>query len=154
MNFDLKLFYRVVFLISLIGLFVTISDFGFTHSAYSHHVLDAFYFVVLGLGIVTTALRYLYKEKTINRKVIIFDLISGTFTLWVIYLYLFTGIPFQTDMVLDNEIWLKIAVVFTFIRESSELKINFKRKVLNPAQLFILSFLFYYFDWFLALEFT
>jgi Trk-type K+ transport system membrane component len=32
-------------------------------------------------------------------------------------------------------------VLFTFIREFSELKINFKRTVLNPAQLFILSFL-------------
>lgn len=142
MKFDLKLFYRIVHLISLIGLLVTITDFGFTHSAYSHHLLDSFYFLVLGLGIITTSLRYLYKDKTINRKVIIFDLISGSFTLWVIYLYLFTGVPFVTDMMLDNEIWLKIAVVFTFIRESAERKIVFKRKILNPAQLFILSFLF------------
>ncbi|WPC12046.1 hypothetical protein LEQ05_13230 [Riemerella anatipestifer] len=34
-----------------------------------------------------------------------------------------------------------MAVVFTFIREFSDLKINFKRTVLNPAQLFISSFI-------------
>jgi potassium uptake TrkH family protein len=37
--------------------------------------------------------------------------------------------------------WCKLAIIFAFIREYSELNINFKRTVLNPAQVFIISFL-------------
>lgn len=141
MKLNLKLFYRIVYFISWIGLLAAISDFGFKHSRYSHYVLDVFYFIVLALGLITTSLRYLHKDKLIIKKVLVFDVISGAFTLWVFYMYLFTGVAFETDMMLENEVWLKIAVFLTFVRESAELKINFKRKVLNPAQLFILSFL-------------
>src|SRR5690606_23755178 len=75
-------------------------------------------------------------------KVFVFDLFSICFTLWVFYLYLFVGVPFETDQLLENPIWVRIAVVFTFIREFSEVKFNYKRTLLDPAQLFIASFLF------------
>ncbi len=66
---------------------------------------------------------------------------SVCFTLWVFYLFLFVGVPFETDLLLENPIWVRIAVLFTFIREFSEVKLNYKRTVLNPAQLFVASFL-------------
>ncbi|MDO9553480.1 TrkH family potassium uptake protein [Rhodonellum sp.] len=141
MNLDLKLFYRIAFWISLTGLIAIISDFGFYQNALSQRLLDSFYFVVLGVGILATAARYIQNAKLLERKVFVFDLISIAFTLWVFYMYLFIGVPFETDLLLENPIWVKIAVLLTFIRESSEIKINFKRTVLNPAQLFILSFL-------------
>ena len=56
-------------------------------------------------------------------------------------MYLFVGTPFETDLLLENPIWLRIAVIFTFIREFSEAKFNYKRTLLNPAQLFVASFL-------------
>ena len=56
-------------------------------------------------------------------------------------MYLFVGVPFETDLLLENPIWVKIAVLMTFIREVSERNINLKRTVFNPAQIFILSFL-------------
>ena len=37
--------------------------------------------------------------------------------------------------------WLYIGVILVFIRELSAIKTNFKKAVLNPAQLFIISFL-------------
>lgn len=142
MNFNLKLFYRIAFFIGLTGLIAIVSDFGFSQSNFSQKLLDKFYFVVLGVGIVSTFARYIQDEKLFNRKAFIFDALSVAFTLWLYYMYLFVGVPFETDLILENPIWLKIAVLFTFIREFSELRINFKRTVLNPAQLFILSFLF------------
>ncbi len=141
MTFDLKLFYRVAFWVSLVGLIAIISDFGFSQSNFSQNLLDAFYFIVLGVGLVATFSRYIRTFALIKRKVFLFDLISVGFTLWIFYMYLFVGVPFETDLLLENPIWVKIAVLLTFIREVSERKINLKRTVLNPAQIFILSFM-------------
>lgn len=141
MNLNLKLFYRIAFWISLIGLIAIISDFGFYQNDFSQRLLDTFYFVVLGIGLISTFARYIQDRKLFKRKAFIFDLISVGFTMWLYYMYLFVGVPFETDLILENPILVKIAVLFTFIREFSELKINFNRTFLNPAQLFILSFL-------------
>ena len=141
MNFNLTLFYRISFFISLIGLIAIISDFGFTQSDFSQILLDRFYFFILGFGLFSSFVRYAKKNAFIKRKVLIFDLLSIGFTVWIFYMYLFIGVPFETDQLLENPIWVKIAVLLTFIREFSELKINFKRTVLNPAQIFIVSFL-------------
>ncbi|MGM0635957.1 MAG: TrkH family potassium uptake protein [Bacteroidota bacterium] len=141
MKFNPKLFYRITFSISLIGLLAIISDFGFSHTKFAQQFLDAFYFLVLGIGIISTFSRYLLNVNLIRRKAVIFDFLSIIFTLWIFYMYLFVGVPFETDLLLENPIWIKIAVLLTFVREFSELKINFKRTIINPAQLFILSFL-------------
>ncbi len=141
MEFNLKLLYRIAFFFSTIGLIAIVTDFGFSQTEFSQNLLDGFYFFVLGFGLISTFARYFQKIVAIKRKVFIFDLLSIVFTLWVFYMYLFVGIPFETDLLLENPIWVKIAVFMTFIREFSELRINFKRTVLNPAQLFILSFL-------------
>lgn len=140
-EFKLKLLYKFTFWISLIGLIAIVTDFGFSQTEFSQNLLDAFYFFVLGFGLISTFARYINKSILINRKVFIFDLLSIVFTLWVFYMYLFVGVPFETDLLLENPIWVRIAVSLTFIREFSDLRINFKRTVLNPAQLFILSFL-------------
>lgn len=141
MNSTFKHFYRIAFWISLTGLIAIISDFGYNQSDFSQNVLDAFYFFVLGIGVISTFARYKQDRILVKRKAFVFDLLSIGFTLWLYYLFLFVGVPFEIDMLLENQIWVKIAVLFTFIREFSELHINFKRTFLNPAQIFILSFL-------------
>ncbi|MFC2185913.1 TrkH family potassium uptake protein [Fulvivirgaceae bacterium LMO-SS25] len=142
MNFNFKLLYRIAFFTSLIGLVAIVSDFGFPQTDLTQNILDWFYFFVLGVGLFSTFTRYIKNSALLKRKVFIFDLISILFTFWIFYLFLFVGVPFETDLLLENPIWVKIAVFLAFIREFSELKINFNRTVLNPAQLFILSFLF------------
>lgn len=141
MQVKLRIFYRLVFIISLLGLISVIIDFGFSQDKASQLLLDEFYFIVLTMGLIATGLRYLYSYSSLKNRARIFDLASVCFTLWVFYLYLFVGIPFETDLLLENPIWIQIAVVLTFIREFSELKITFKRTILNPAQLFIVSFM-------------
>ncbi|WP_370539323.1 hypothetical protein [Algoriphagus sp. AK58] len=132
---------RLAFLSSLLGLFALIADFGFNQSSFYQEVFDGFYFVVLGFGLISTVGRYIVRKSIPKKSVFVFDLLSVGFTLWVFYLYLFVGVPFETDLILENPIWVQIAVILTFIREFSELRINFKRTVLNPAQLFVLSFI-------------
>lgn len=141
MKINLSLFFKAAFWISLIGLIAIISDFGFYHKPIFQKYFDGFYFFVLGIGLVATFTRYFRNRELLKRKAFAFDLISVLFSLWLYYMFLFVGVPFKTDLMLENPIWVKIAVFFTFIREFSELKINFKRTILNPAQLFIVSFL-------------
>ncbi|WP_439481849.1 TrkH family potassium uptake protein [Cyclobacterium plantarum] len=138
---NLNLLYRIALWISVLGIIAFVSDFGYTQSDWSQQLLDGFYFVVLGIGILSTFARYLQNQALLKRKVFIFDFLSISFTLWIYYQFLFVGVPFETDLLLENPIWVRIAVLFTFIREFSEVKLNYKRTVLNPAQLFVFSFL-------------
>lgn len=141
MKMGLRILYRIAFLISLTGLIFVIADFGFSQTKITHRKLDTFYFVVLGIGLFSTFTRYFSNSKLIKRKVFLFDLFSVVFTLWIFFMYLFVGVPFETDLLLENPIWVRLAVILSFIREFAEISINFNRTVLNPAQLFILSFL-------------
>ena len=141
MKFNLKLFYRITFWISLIGVIAIILEFGFTHKDVFKTFLNGFYFFVLGVELISIFSRYIRNRHLLKKRSIFFDIIGVGFILWLYYMYLFVGVPFEADLILTNPIWIKIAVLFTFIREFSELKINLKRAVLNPAQLFILSFL-------------
>jgi len=141
MRFDLQLLYRIALWTSVLGMIAFISDFGFTQSRLQQDLLDGFYFIVLGIGIISTVTRYVVNYSLIKRKVFIFDILSVFFTCWVFYQYLFVGVPFETDLLLENPIWVRIAVVFTFVREFSEVRFNYRRTLLNPAQLFVVSFL-------------
>lgn len=91
MSFDLKVFHKTVYWMSLIGLVAMVSNLGFTQSYVPKSLLNIFYFSLLGLSIISTALRYLNQEKFYKSKVFIFDLLSILFTLWVFYIFLFTG---------------------------------------------------------------
>jgi len=140
-EFEIVTFQKIVFWISFVGLLAIIFDFGFPISEQVHWFLDAFYFLVLGIGVVMTGTRYFQNFRRIKRKVFVFDTLSVLFTGWVIYLYLFIGTPFETDFLLENPVWVKLAVFLTFVREFSEQKVDISQTVLNLAQLFILSFL-------------
>lgn len=126
--------------VSILGLIAFISDFGFTQSSFSQKLFDSFFFFVLAVGIISTGIRYLDTSRKIKAKVLVFDIFSLIFTFWIYYQYLFVGVPFETDLMLENPYWVRFAVLFTFIREFSELRIVYKRTFLNPAQLFVGSF--------------
>lgn len=126
---------------SVLGLFALIGDFGFNQNQFYQEIFDGFYFVVLALGVISTINRYFKRKVFPKKSVFVFDLLSIGFTLWIFYLYLFVGVPFETDLILENPIWVQLAVILTFIREFSEIRINYKRTVLNPAQLFVGSFI-------------
>ncbi|HEX9827598.1 MAG TPA: potassium transporter TrkG [Flavobacteriaceae bacterium] len=140
---NFKLLYTTAFLISFLGILVFLADFGFAQTEDSQTILNEFYFVVLVVGIVSTFVRFLedknqYKNK---RKVLIFDSVSVVFTLAVILIHFLEVGTNKNTSIFYNDLWIKFAIILTFIREFAELRLNFKRAILNPAQLFILSFL-------------
>jgi Trk-type K+ transport system membrane component len=86
-------------------------------------------------------LRYTTKEKKIKNSVLAFDIVSIFITLLVLYIHFFSEEAHHHLSFLYNDNWVKFVIILTFTREFSEQNINFKRTVLNPAQLFIISFL-------------
>ena len=141
MSHQLKTFYNVAFWASFIGMLAFIFDFGFTKTYVVQQIVDGFYFVVIALGLIATFLRYFENPQLFKRRVAIFDIISVGYTLYIFYMYLFVGEAFRTDLILENPLWVILAVVLTFVREFSEQKLNLNRTYFNPAQIFILSFL-------------
>jgi len=141
MNIAFKKIYKTAFWASVLGLFAFIFHFGFEQSIFVQQLIDGFYFIVIALGVISTFVRYYENPYLLKRNVVVFDLLSIGYLLGIIYMYLFVGKAFQTDLVLENPLWLVFAVILSFIREFSELKLNLNRIYLNPAQLFIVSFL-------------
>tara|TARA_R110002033_G_scaffold147036_1_gene184436 strand:+ start:353 stop:2122 length:1770 start_codon:yes stop_codon:yes gene_type:complete len=137
----LKILYRFAFILSLFGGFALVFDYGFNHTEIEHERINFFYLVVMSIGVLTTLLRYITQRKNIQTKVLLFDSFSILITLLVIYIHFFSQEINHHLTFLYNYKWIKFSVLLTFIREFSEQKINYKRTIFNPAQLFIISFL-------------
>lgn len=138
----MKAIHKIAFWTSVFGVILSIIDFGFTQSEFSKQLIYYFYFLVLTIGVISTSFRYINKVSIIRiKKAFAFDLLSILFTLLIFYIHLFNRQTYSEDPILTQTIWIKLTVLLSFIREFSSLKINYKRTVLNPAQLFIASFL-------------
>lgn len=133
--------YRLAFFSSLLGIFIFIADFGFDQGDVVQGSINAYYFFVLIVGIVASAVRYLSEQRKIPLKVLVFDVGSILFTIGVLIVHFFFWHKDSIDHILYNDNWIKFAIILTFIRELSEKRINYKRTVVNPAQLFIMSFM-------------
>lgn len=134
-------FFKLAFFISILGLVLLVVDFGFYQSGQTQLYLNSYYFVVLTTGIGTTVLRYLLQSKSFKRNVILFDSATVLFTLAVLAAHFFGEEAHRHISYLYSDNWVRFAVIVTFIREFSEQNISYNRTFLNPAQLFILSFL-------------
>ncbi|SDG61705.1 TrkH family potassium uptake protein [Psychroflexus sediminis] len=135
------LVHSISFLLSLLGLVILIFDLGFDHPENLTTTYTIFYAVVLVLGVTSTSIRYYQNESLPNKEVVIFDVLSILFSVFVLVRhFMLLEVSFLESFSIDDY-WLKFAIIFTFIRESSDIKISVDRTILNPAQLFILSFL-------------
>lgn len=142
MGFNFKLLYIFAFIISFLGIVAFIGDYGFTQSKASRAMFDGYYHFVLAIGLISTATRYYENRDTfVKNKSFFFDVATVAFTLVIYYFHFISPFHGTLDHFFASRYWVIFAVVFTFIREFSDLKINFKRTVLNPAQLFISSFI-------------
>lgn len=103
--------------------------------------IKRFYFIVLAMGMLATVLRYLTTHREFKLSVVLFDIGSILFTLTAVYLHVSKAWQEHLHSIFYDDIWINLAVFFSFIREFSELKMNYKRTILNPAQLFVISFL-------------
>ncbi len=126
---------KLLFGLSVLAIVVLILDYGYQLTNIIQQEILVFYTILLSLGIFSTVGKYLFEKKKVIPKVFTFDVISIVFILFCIYKqYTFSSIH-PTD-------WIRYAVILKVIRELATPRINYKRSVLNPAQLFIVSFIF------------
>lgn len=137
----MELINKLVFIISLTGLIILIIDFGFDQNYVIQELINGYYFVVLISGVFITILRYLTQSKDISFKVLIFDIFSNLLIFVIIGLHFFSNSAQRQTTIFYSDDWLKLSILFTFVREFAVRKINFQRNYLNPAQLFVLSFI-------------
>ncbi len=140
-NFSKKI-QKLSFVLSFLAVITIIFEFGFKHSDYVEYVIKMFHFSVLFFGIISILFRYLFTNEKFLRKVRIFDgIIITVFSL--LLLVQIDAISSSLSFIdfFNKMGWVYLAILFYFIREFSVIRLNFKRDYLNPAQLFIVSFL-------------
>lgn len=133
---------KISFWLSLASVLTMIFDLGFTHRSSTELYLEEFYFFALMVGTISIAVRYFLSHEKFKASVKIFDaIIFLLFILMAVVLldWLLINIPFLEFF--NNMGWIYLALFIYFFREFSALKINYNREILNPAQLFIASFL-------------
>lgn len=120
--------FKLGFFLSTLSIIMFIYDLGFKHSIYN--LINYIYESAIAFGIVSTILKHIYKEKPLSLSVKIFDLLSILFFSYILYQTWYLGEP----------LW-SFAIFLTFIREFSMMKLNYGRNIINPAKLFVSSFL-------------
>jgi len=105
-------------------------------------ILHIVYMATLTVGVVSLISKYTIQEPIPKSKAWFFDFILLA---WLTYLIFFLRKIIVDDgsgMVFTHQsIRLNSGLILIFIREFSDLQLNFKRKLLQPAQLFVFSFL-------------
>lgn len=111
-------------------------QFGFKNLEDYSNYFYSFYGVTILVGIISIIGRFIEKGGALKKKVIFMDL----FLLLIIILSTIGGIRHFFAGSETLKIHTTILVFVIFLREFSNLKLDFSRRYLNPAQLFIMSF--------------
>lgn len=135
-----KEIYKAASIISLLGVIVFVLDLGFNQSGFLQHIIDYFYLAINVVGLTTLILRAIELRRR-KLSIVAFNFLSLVY-LGLVLLYNLTGVTSDFfPQFLQDARGVELGVILVFIREVSELKINYKRTFLNPAQLFVLSFM-------------
>lgn len=127
---------KLPFWVSFLALGSIIFNLGFEQNEISLGIIHVIYGLNFFLAFVGIVLIYFSKERP-KYKVWPFDLIYLTFVFFALRIILGWQIPFFPH----PNTWIYLTTIFVFVREFSAIKINFNREYLNPAQLFIVSFM-------------
>jgi potassium uptake TrkH family protein len=131
---------RIPIVVSILAIIAFFYDFGFEHQPDIKGFLISVYLISIFVGIVSLAVRYFFKGYRPRLKSSPFDFVLFLFLIFILlnqYGYFTNNLP----GILNQKIWLYAAVFLVFIREFSALKVELRKAYLNPAQLFVLSFL-------------
>lgn len=130
------------FWLSLFSVCLIIFDLGFTHESQTELYLTDVYLIALVFGSTTILVRYFVSLEKFPVKVRFFD--GAIFLLNILLVLLKLDLLLETFpflSFLNNMGWLYLALLIYFVREFSAKRWNLNRELLNPAQLFIASFL-------------
>lgn len=126
---------QLIVVLHLVALTALIADYGFILNPTLQLSIISLYLFVLVIGVFYTVLKYYYHRKEFILSVFIFDTLSVLFVLYCLYKQLSTG------GISEITHWIRLAVILKLIREFTRPRLSYKRSLLNPAQLFIISFI-------------
>lgn len=129
---------RLPFAISFLTLFILLYDLGFNTLNDYQTTLNNIYIVCLSIGMLAIIRRYVDKDHHNSIGVRIFDIFSVVLFLFLI---VFRWKPEHITHFYDSNAVIFFAVFLMLVREFSMLQLNLNKTRLNPAQLFIASFL-------------
>lgn len=141
MFFNPKYLYRFSFWTSLLILILILIDLGFHQNQQLERQIESYYYYALLVGVVTTTLSYIIDSKRIKQNIALIDLAGVGFALFLL------GIHFFADPNLDLSLKLsawhleKYSAGLLFLKGLLDLRVEYKRSDLNPAQLFLISFI-------------
>jgi len=124
-----------------LSIFFAILDLGFDHPVHVDRLLDGFYITTLLTGLVSLGVKYLLRSPLPSRKVWAFDLLLVVLISWLLTALLLPGWLNHLRFPGKPDYWITFFILVLLIRELSELQWQIRRTVINPAQLFIGSFL-------------
>ncbi len=122
----------IVYIVSLI---VLIIDYGFALPKWLEYILLCFYTISILAAIFFTILKNIFEKNRPHFRMILFDILSIGFIFFCFYKQFFDN---NSIFIISD--WMRWAMILKLIRGATLPKINYKRSVLNPAQLFIVSF--------------
>jgi len=136
----LKRIAKIPITISILAIIAFLYDYGFEHQPEIKIFLNSVYSSSIFIGIISIAARYFFKDYRPRLKSSPFDFVLFLF---LTFIFLNQQGYFTNDLpgILNHRIWLYSAVFLVFIREFSAIRVELRKAFLNPAQLFVLSFL-------------
>ena len=136
----LKRLGRIPFIFGLVSILCIIYDFGFEHHSNEADILRKIYEITLVVGSISILARYFSRGYRPRLKSVPFDLALLIFLVLVLGNSEIGGGLIRVRF-FSQPFWIYIATILVFIREFSGLRVEFRRAILNPAQIFVLSFL-------------
>lgn len=140
MLFNPKYLYRFSFWTSLFILILLLLDFGFKQTAEVETQIENYYYYALLVGVVTTALSYILDRKRIRQNIALIDLLGVSFALFLLGIHFFGDSSAELTLELARLHLEKYSAGLLFFKGLLDLKVEYKRTDLNPAQLFLISF--------------
>jgi potassium uptake TrkH family protein len=125
------------FLMAVVGLLAMLYDFGFNQELGVQTYLELLYPSIIGLELLFIGLRYVVFWNTYRRKVWFMDgwLVLTLLTTFLSFLGVLRGSLWHSPY------WIAMVFLWIFIREMGSERLELRRRFLNPAQLFLYSFL-------------
>lgn len=126
----------ILITLHITAILLLIIDYGFSLPPWATYATIGFYTFILVNGILFTIIKQKYDKKKSEFKVKVFDWLSIGFIIYCII----RQFSIQTTQNIITD-WIRWALILKLIREFATSHFNYKRSVLNPAQLFIISFM-------------
>jgi trk system potassium uptake protein len=133
----LRMSRHLPFFSGLLGFGLVLFDVGFDQMPKLENLLEQALMLLLTFELIFLVLRYVFNTPLFSLKVWLFDAFMA---LGLLISVASIGRWIRSDF-FSSDLWFIFLFVLIFVRELASERFELKTKILNPAQLFILSFL-------------